>query len=42
MQSLKRDEKQLEGDSFFNRKPVELKQDSGNVVRFRGHLAAAF
>ena len=37
MQSLKSNKKQLEGDSFFNRKPVEFKQDRGNVVRFRGH-----
>ena len=42
MQSLKGDEKQLEGGSFFNRKPVKFKQDRGFVVRFRGHLAAAF
>ena len=34
---FKGDEKQLEGDSSFKRKPVEFKQDRGNVVRFRGH-----
>ena len=38
MQSLKGNKKQLEGDSFFNRKPVEFKQDRGNVVRFRPYL----
>ena len=38
MQSLKGDKKQLEGDSFFScRKPVEFKQNRGNVVKFRGH-----
>ena len=37
MQSLKGDKNQLEGDSFFNRKPVEVKQDRGNVVRFGGY-----
>ena len=37
MQGLKGDEKQLEGDSFFNEKPVEFKQDRGNVVRFRSN-----
>ena len=44
MQSLKGDKKQLEGDSFFNRKPVEFKQgvmwsDLEDIVT---NLAAAF
>ena len=37
MQSFKDDTKQLEGDSFFNREPVELKKGRGNVIRFRDH-----
>ena len=32
MQSLKGDKKQFEGDSLCNRKPVEFKQDRGNVI----------
>ena len=35
MQSFKGDKKQLEGDFFFNREPVELEQDRGNRLGAR-------